>query len=106
MQKLVVGALVAMCLSACATERVMTTGKKYPPTAAATVKLYQTEKPSAAYEEIGRVSVDKYTVIGTSRSGEEVYSLLRDKAASIGGDAIIGISEDFASISGVVIKMK
>jgi hypothetical protein len=106
MKTVIVGVLVALVMSGCATERVMSTGKQYPPTVTATVKIYQTEKPSASYEEIGRVSVDKYTVIGSSRSGDVVYNLLREKAASIGGDAIIGITEDFASISGVVIKMK
>jgi hypothetical protein len=31
---------------------------------------------------------------------------MKEKAASIGGNAIIGVTEDFASISGVVVRFK
>lgn len=90
----------------CATERVMTTtSKQFPPTNSDAVKIYLTANPNTPFEEIGRVSVDKYSMMGTSRSGDEIYKNLREKAASIGGDAIINITEDFASMSGVVIKM-
>ena len=90
----------------CATERVMTMGTQYPATNPDKIKIYQTEKPTKKYEEIGRVSIDKYNNFAITRSGDEVYKMMREKAASIGGDAIIGITEDFASISGTVIKMK
>ena len=106
MKGVIFGLLASLVLVGCATERVFTTGKQFPPTSAASVKIYQTDKPSSPYEEIGRVSVDKYSNFATSRSGDKLYGLLREKAASIGGDAVIGITEDFASISGVVIKMK
>jgi len=81
-------------------------GKTYPPTSAADVKIYNTKTPTGDYEEIGRVSVDKYNNVAMSRSGDAINKLLREKAASIGGDAIIGITEDLGSMSGVVIKMK
>lgn len=98
-------ALVLLMLG-CATERVMTTtSKQLPPTNPDAVKIYLTDKPTTPFEEIGRVSVDKYTMMGTSRSGDEIHKNLRKKAASIGGDAIINITEDFASMHGVVIKI-
>ena len=106
MKKVLVGALIALFISGCASERVMTMGQHYPPTSAASVKIYQTGQPSAPYEEIGRVSAEKYNNFAISRSGDEIYNALREKAASIGGDAIMAISEDFAGINGVVIKMK
>ena len=106
MKKLFVGAVFAICLSGCATERVMTTGASYPPTSPANVQLYQTQAPTKKYEEIGRVSIDKYNNLAISRSGDETYKLLRDKAASIGGDGVMNITEDFACVSGVVIKIK
>jgi len=96
--------IAAGLLSGCATERVMTTGATAPRTNAASVKIYLTEKPAGHYEELGRVSVDKYNNFGITRSTDELNAMLKEKAASIGGDAIIGTTEDFACISGVVIK--
>lgn len=99
-------ALALLFMMGCATERVMTTtSKQFPPTNPDTVKIYLTDKPTTPYEEIGRVSVDKYSMLGTSRSGDVIYKNLCEKASSIGGDAIIKITEDFASMSGVVVKM-
>ena len=99
-------ALALLLMMGCATERVMTTtSKQFPPTNPDAVKIYLTANPNTPFEEIGRVSVDKYSMMGTSRSGDVIYKNLREKAASIGGDAIINITEDFASMSGVVIKM-
>ena len=61
------------------------------------------QQPREPYKELGRVSVDKYSALGMSRSGDEIHRLMKEKAASIGGDAIINVTEDFASVSGVVI---
>jgi len=98
--------IVGIMMTGCATERVMSTGTQYPPTNPSSVKIYQSEKPSSAFEEIGRASVDKYNNLGISRSSEELKTKLKEQAASIGGNAIISISEDFASMSGVVVKFK
>ena len=96
---------LAFLMIGCATERVMTTtSKQLPPSNPDAVKMFLTDKPTTPFEEIGRVSVDKYSMFATSRSGDEIQKNLREKAASIGGDAIINITEDFASMSGVVIK--
>lgn len=99
-------ALALLFMMGCTTDLAMTTtSKQFPPTNPDAVKIYLTDKPTAPYEEIGRVSADKYTSLGTTRSGDEIRKGLREKAASIGGDAIINITEDFASMSGVVLKM-
>jgi hypothetical protein len=91
----------------CATERVMTTtSRQLPPTNADEVTIYlANKKPPYPHEAIGRVSVGKRSMVGLSRSGDEIYKNLREKAASIGGDAIINITEDSGSMSGVVVKM-
>lgn len=99
-------AAVLALLTGCATERVMTTGTQYSPINPSSVKIYQAQKPTAPYEEIGRVSVDKYDNFGLTRSADELNSKMKEKAASIGGNAIIGVTEDFASISGVVVKLR
>ena len=90
----------------CATERVMTTGKQHAATNPENVVVYHTEKPTNPYEEVGSVSVDKYNNFAISRSGSEIDKLLKEKAADIGGNAIISVTEDFGSVSGVVIKTR
>jgi hypothetical protein len=100
---------MAVCffsLIGCATERLMTTGQKFPATSVGKVAIYHIKAPKNHYQEIGRISIDKYNNFAISRSGSEIEKLMKEKAASIGGDAIISVTEDFASISGVVIKMK
>jgi hypothetical protein len=42
--------------------------------------------------------------MGFSRSDKKIYKELKEKAASIGGDAIINLDEDLASTKGVVIR--
>lgn len=96
---------LTVIFAGCATERVMSTGAKYAPNNSSSVKLYLSEKPKVAYEELGRVSVDKYNNFGITRASEEMNAQLKEKAASIGGNGIIGITEDFASMSGVVIRV-
>jgi len=106
MKTISVLALALLFMMGCATERVMTTtSKQFPPTNPDAVKIYLTDKPTTPYEEIGRVSVDKFSTIGTSRSGDVIYKNLCEKAAFIGGDAVINITEDFASMSGVVVRI-
>jgi hypothetical protein len=98
--------VLAWLLAGCTTERVMSTGPQYPPTNPSSVKIYLSEKPTVPYEDIGRVSVDKYNNLGITRSADELNVKLKEKAALIGGNAIIGVSEDFASMAGVVVKFK
>ncbi|PIP05381.1 MAG: hypothetical protein CO171_04810 [Syntrophobacterales bacterium CG_4_9_14_3_um_filter_49_8] len=88
---------------------MMTTSKQFPPTNPDAVKIYLTDKPTKSFEEIGRISINKYStggaMVGVSRSSNEIYKNLREKAASIGGDAIINVTEDMMTTYGVVIKM-
>ena len=95
---------VLSILVGCATTR-SSASKKYPPTSPDSVRIFWgTEKPTQPFEEIGRVSVDKFNAIAVPRSGDEIQRLMKMEAGKIGGDAIVAIAEDFASMSGVVIK--
>jgi hypothetical protein len=98
--------ILFLSLVGCATERVMITGRQFAATKPEKVVIYHTKSPKSHYQEIGRVSIDKYDNFAISRSGSEIDRLMREKAASVGGDAIISVSEDFGSISGVVIRTK
>jgi hypothetical protein len=94
-------------LGGCATgtgELTSTSSTKYAPTDPAAIKIYQTQLPTAPYDEIGRVSVDKYNIVGIGSTNEQMMTELRRKAADMGGDAIVSITQDFASMSGVVVK--
>lgn len=102
--RLYVFLIIGLFGCASATGSVMkTSNETYPPTNPASIKMFLSEKPSQSYKEIGRVSVSKFGNFGTSRSGEEIQQEMKEKAASIGGNAIINVTEDFASTNGVVI---
>ena len=87
-----------------ASTAMRTSSETYAAKDPANVKIFLSEKPADKYKEIGKVTVDKYGMISlVPASGDEINRLLREEAAKIGGDAIINITEDFASMSGVVI---
>jgi hypothetical protein len=73
---------------------------------ASEVKLFFGDKPTEPFQELGRVSSGKFGTLGKSRKREAIDEELKKKAAEMGGDAVISITEDFASVSGVVIVFK
>ena len=73
------------------------------PSAQETVKLFLTEKPTGPYKELERVSTGKYNFAGIPRKRAVIDEELRKKAKELGGNAVINITEDFASVSGVAI---
>lgn len=81
-----------------------------PPTvharAAADVKLFFIEKPTQTFKELGRISANKYGTLGRSKKREAIDEDLKTQAIGLGGDAVINITEDFASISGVVVRFE
>jgi len=96
--------IIAVIAGCTASTAMRTSNESYPAKDPANVKIFLSEKPSQKYKEIGKVTVDKYGMISiVPASGDKVNQLLREEAAKIGGDAIINVSEDFASVSGVVI---
>ncbi|MEP7012972.1 MAG: hypothetical protein ABJC13_21840 [Acidobacteriota bacterium] len=81
-----------------------------PPTVhartATDVKLFFVEKPTQPFKELGRISVSKYGTLGRSKKREAIDEDLKNQAIGLGGDAVINITEDFASISGVVVRFE
>jgi len=73
---------------------------------ASEVKLFFADKPTEPFRELGRVSSGKFGTLGKSRKREAIDDELKKKAAEMGGDAVINITEDFASVSGVVVAFK
>lgn len=73
---------------------------------ASDVQLFFGDKPTDPFRELGRVSSGKFGTLGKSRKREAIDDELKKKAAEMGGDAVISITEDFASVSGVVIVFK
>jgi hypothetical protein len=70
------------------------------------IKLFFGDKPTEPFRELGRVSSGKFGALGRSRKREAIDDELKKKAAELGGDAVINITEDFASVSGVVIAFQ
>jgi hypothetical protein len=72
----------------------------------ADIKLFFVDKPAEPFRELGRVSASKFGTLGRSRKREVIDEELKSKAVELGGDAVINITEDFASVSGVVVAFQ
>jgi hypothetical protein len=72
----------------------------------ADIKLFLVDKPTESFRELGRVSASKYGTFGRERKREVIDEELKSKAAELGGDAVINITEDFASVSGVAVAFQ
>jgi hypothetical protein len=68
------------------------------------VTIYaQGQTPKCKYKTIGSASVDN-TQWFISRSLEKKYTVLKEKAAQMGGSGIIDISQNFASTNASIIR--
>ena len=63
------------------------------------IRVYRTTLPTCPFEEIGHVSARQRNKLITMDS---VMDALRDQAREMGGDAIIGLSEDDQTQGGVI----
>lgn len=80
-----------------------TTLKKNP----LSVKLFTGKlKPEKPYVVIGKETVSKYNTVGIKRQEANIRDTMRHYAATLGGDAVINITHDANSISGIVIAYK
>lgn len=83
-----------------------TSNKAYAPTNAKEVHVYLSgEQVAKPYEVIGQVSVDQYAFL-INRSEETKIALLKEKAASLGGNAVIGLHDGLTAVTGTVIRIK
>lgn len=69
------------------------------------IRLFFTDKPASPYKELGRVSAGKYNLVGITRDRAAIDQELRKKASELGANAVINITEDFASVSGVAVAL-
>ena len=84
------GVLVAGTLGCAPTVTVtpLGAGRTYPATPdTVTIPLYSVQKPECPYDEIAAITAEG------NRTGDVVLAALRDKARTIGGQAIVGYSQ-------------
>lgn len=71
------------------------------------IRLYYSARPAGTITEVGAVSVGKFKNFppGFSRTRPALEEGLRKQAVRLGGNAVIDIREDFASVSGVAVRV-
>ncbi len=70
------------------------------------VKLYSKLKPATPYKVIGKARVSKYSENGAKRQKTTINGLMRQLAASVGGDAVIELTQDGDAVSGTIVKYR
>lgn len=89
--KLVINLLVVGLIGCAPASQTTKFTSKYPSrTTAENVRIYQTKTPTCEYEELGRVSARQRNKF---ISMDAVMQSLREQASSMGGDAIVAVSE-------------
>ncbi|TAK76602.1 MAG: hypothetical protein EPO11_03995 [Gammaproteobacteria bacterium] len=79
----------------------------YPSKNPQTVAVYtDTHKPHAAYRVIGTASVSKYNLLGMKRQDATVQEMMKNLAASIGGDGLIDVKTNDESMQARVIAFQ
>jgi len=58
------------------------------------------------YRVIGQETVSRYNLIGMERKPLTVNHIMKDLAASIGGDAIMDVTEDGTRVEGTIISFE
>lgn len=72
-----------------------------------TVAFYTGEnKPKKPYIIIGKETVSKYNKVGIKRQEAHIRDAMRHIAATLGGDAVINISNDANTVTGTIIAYK
>lgn len=86
-----------------------TSDQVFEPTDPNSVEIFITQKPSKQYTEIGTISVlrVKSPVFPRPRPAEKIKEEMKQKAAAIGGNAIIDYRESGeANMVGTIIRFK
>ena len=111
-QKLLILSLLAITTFSCGS---LTSGKvnktssqSYSASNPSDVEIFISAKPQNKYDEIGTVTVSKIKfvlIFPKNRPSEDIQNELKEKAASIGGNAIINYRESGeTNITGTVVR--
>ncbi len=85
-------------------EVVKTTKTHYKPTDPKTVALYyDNKKPNHKYKIIGRVNANAHNFMAIPISEQNIRKAMKTRAASIGGNAVIGIRRNLDTETGNVV---
>jgi len=108
--RLVTLTMITILTSCSATHRINQetvtplTHDTYPAKNPQSVSLYNDDnKPNAAYRVIGIATVSKYNLLGKKRPNDTLDFMIKNLAASIGGDGVIEISQTDQDIKAKVI---
>ena len=78
--------------------------RQYSPTNPECVFFIKGKKLNTSYQKIAVISVDHYNLVGIKRQQAIIDDLLKNNAASLGGNAIIDVHENDGKIVGHVIR--
>lgn len=86
---------------------ILTTQHVYPEKSPKSVALYHAKQsPHSAYRIIGIATISKYNLLGMERQEETLNQMMKNLAASVGGDALININSNKKSIQANVIAFQ
>ena len=84
-----------------------TTAESYPAKSPQFIALYMSNQtPHTAYKIIGVASVSKYNLLGMQRESVDMHGIMKNLAASIGGDALINVSDNEHDMQANVIQFQ
>jgi hypothetical protein len=77
----------------------------FSPVLPESITLLNTEPPTTKYKVIGQVAVNRYNKVGVKRQKAIINDLIRNKAASLGGDAVVNIHKNSNLTTGEVVQL-
>ncbi|MBV9576029.1 MAG: hypothetical protein JO149_05355 [Gammaproteobacteria bacterium] len=78
----------------------------YTPKNPKEVSLYVNSMPHRAYRVIGVATISKYNLLGQQREEATIHQMMKNLAASIGGDAVIDLNNQMEPIKAHVIAFQ